>query len=178
MTYSGLIPACAGKTENQGFSLECQWAHPRVCGENSGWTCAWLGPPGSSPRVRGKRRRVEIAGHGRGLIPACAGKTIGGLTGGESVGAHPRVCGENCFLWALKTFFLGSSPRVRGKLRQEYGRLPDTGLIPACAGKTGVSSKLRRERSAHPRVCGENVGHCVAGCIGVGSSPRVRGKQD
>ena len=32
--------------------------------------------PGSSPRVRGKRR-VELVGVGvEGLIPACAGKTV------------------------------------------------------------------------------------------------------
>ena len=49
-----LIPACAGKT-NKGKAPELQRrAHPRVCGENEGFTGEVVGVSGSSPRVRGK----------------------------------------------------------------------------------------------------------------------------
>ena len=51
------------------------------------------------------------------------------------------------------------------------------GLIPACAGKTMLRGKQLQERSAHPRVCGENqrLGLTIGGKDG--SSPRVRGKR-
>ena len=72
-----LIPACAGKTPPRGASFRPSGAHPRVCGENHGKAensydpglipaCAGKTTPsratisliaGSSPRVRGKRRR-------------------------------------------------------------------------------------------------------------------------
>ena len=71
----GLIPACAGKTSPNRAGMSQPWAHPRVCGEN--WANAGKTVPfeGSSPRVRGKRRRVDWGLGCRGLIPACAGKT-------------------------------------------------------------------------------------------------------
>ena len=91
----GLIPACAGKTCSAAAASSSWQAHPRVCGENA------CDPPsrgrggGSSPRVRGKQRGRPRQGDQPGLIPACAGKTLG-LGGPRGrVWAHPRVCGEN-----------------------------------------------------------------------------------
>ena len=50
-------------------------AHPRVCGENTEVDISATSAAGSSPRVRGKQRVIELhPGVGR-LIPACAGKT-------------------------------------------------------------------------------------------------------
>ena len=71
----------------------------------------------------------------------------------------------------------GSSPRVRGK--QGAGRLvvEDDGLIPACAGKTTWGEAQARYRTAHPRVCGENVLGTPTKPSDRGSSPRVRGKR-
>ena len=90
-----LIPACAGKTQLSGKSGPRQWAHPRVCGENSPGPSSPRQNDGSSPRVRGKQvERVERGG-GCGLIPACAGKTFAGKVVNSHAGAHPRVCGEN-----------------------------------------------------------------------------------
>ena len=72
----GLIPACAGKTP---FRLGVRGrlrAHPRVCGENHMVFVGWWAVNGSSPRVRGKRLALCRPWCGRGLIPACAGKTL------------------------------------------------------------------------------------------------------
>ena len=52
----------------------------------------------------------------------------------------------------------------------------DTGLIPACAGKTLRSDSYRVIPRAHPRVCGENEIIREAMADRGGSSPRVRGK--
>ena len=67
------------------------------------------------------------------------------------------MCGEN---WNLVKDILtgaGSSPRVRGKLAGSVVPIQDTGLIPACAGKTCVRRLVIGGPEAHPRVCGENL---------------------
>ena len=93
--HTGLIPACAGKTNILVILLADPTAHPRVCGENQRYAVAFDWIAGSSPRVRGKHaKRVERVPRG-GLIPACAGKTCRyGLILSKRK-AHPRVCGEN-----------------------------------------------------------------------------------
>ena len=75
----GLIPACAGKTLSAVVTVGQRWAHPRVCGENPDVELPFIYMLGSSPRVRGKPVRVLHADGGRGLIPACAGKTLNDL---------------------------------------------------------------------------------------------------
>ena len=171
-----LIPACAGKTSSCGASC-CPWAaHPRVCGENRHTNAESRSDGGSSPRVRGKphhglRVRLPV-----GLIPACAGKTGGGLGGAGPHGAHPRVCGENTLVESGSTLRRGSSPRVRGKLGLTQTKVSARRLIPACAGKTSRSRGSACPGSAHPRVCGENDRAAPLDDEGKGSSPRVRGK--
>ena len=111
----GLIPACAGKTDDVHGALDETRAHPRVCGENFEDRQPTSYMPGSSPRVRGKLKSVEVWHVAAGLIPACAGKTTPRHATPQPVSAHPRVCGEN---WCLKhagELVPGSSPRVRGK---------------------------------------------------------------
>ena len=71
----GLIPACAGKTVRRKFASATVRAHPRVCGENVEQAVSHRGTPGSSPRVRGKRRLDRRGCLRARLIPACAGKT-------------------------------------------------------------------------------------------------------
>ena len=77
--FPGLIPACAGKTLSAVVTVGQRWAHPRVCGENPDVELPFIYMLGSSPRVRGKPVRVLHADGGRGLIPACAGKTLNDL---------------------------------------------------------------------------------------------------
>ena len=71
----GLIPACAGKTDVFSILHLGLPAHPRVCGENGKrWELSRLFG-GSSPRVRGKHKRIRLQSRACRLIPACAGKT-------------------------------------------------------------------------------------------------------
>ena len=72
---AGLIPACAGKTNRIASLVSNLPAHPRVCGENGIRRGKPTSPPGSSPRVRGKRLDGLQVDAADGLIPACAGKT-------------------------------------------------------------------------------------------------------
>ena len=173
---AGLIPACAGKTFSSQIERPGGGAHPRVCGENPITWNKWRIIPGSSPRVRGKRRHSGDRGLPVRLIPACAGKTSCRGSSSRCSGAHPRVCGENNTTMFTALGRLGSSPRVRGKLPAPRVHVPAPGLIPACAGKTPTTSPSSDTERAHPRVCGENA--CVTQCARMnrGSSPRVRGK--
>ena len=152
----GLIPACAGKTLSANATVPLS--------------------KGSSPRVRGKQGPTWKTVQTRGLIPACAGKT-------ERLGsyfdlnrAHPRVCGENLLATRLARVILGSSPRVRGKLRSFPACRCAGRLIPACAGKTSLGPQSESRQPAHPRVCGENARVSPRRSQIRGSSPRVRGK--
>ena len=173
---AGLIPACAGKTFPQRAEARSQWAHPRVCGENERVCGIHRRAEGSSPRVRGKRRTARISAYRRGLIPACAGKTVASARICSVKGAHPRVCGENEHFIRQKTVQLGSSPRVRGKPQKASPAVDTAGLIPACAGKTQDRYSLCSRQQAHPRVCGENSISLMLSTVLWISSPRVRGK--
>ena len=174
----GLIPACAGKTGRRTSRRSRTTAHPRVCGENDTMSPGEYTRAGSSPRVRGKRRHSGDRGLPVRLIPACAGKT--GFGGGRSRRwrAHPRVCGENAAGVYLMYRRRGSSPRVRGKRAGGGARGGACGLIPACAGKTLRSWWTCTTRTAHPRVCGENLDADLESVSPQGSSPRVRGKRE
>ena len=151
-------------------------AHPRVCGENVSEIRAVIFRPGSSPRVRGKRRNQTEHVLYRGLIPACAGKTSSCRSAAMPRRAHPRVCGENSPSPNHLKKMEGSSPRVRGKLAREIERVRKQRLIPACAGKTVGVCLGCPPGPAHPRVCGENSWSLAWSSPWLGSSPRVRGK--
>ena len=71
---------------------------------------------------------------------------------------------------------LGSSPRVRGRLR--FRQQPDglLGLIPACAGQTHRRTIGQPPKRAHPRVCGADELPRPVSFACAGSSPRVRGR--
>ena len=172
-----LIPACAGKTRDSEFGWVWNWAHPRVCGENLETSESADETTGSSPRVRGKPVESLHKSLHRGLIPACAGKTIRACWEPLQDWAHPRVCGENPSAAFSKRSFSGSSPRVRGKHPAHGRNFRCLGLIPACAGKTMDSIASQTEMRAHPRVCGENDLSGARGSPATGSSPRVRGKR-
>ena len=119
-----LIPACAGKTRRCSWRAGPTGAHPRVCGENNDVEDAHSSSPGSSPRVRGKRRVGRGWWRWRRLIPACAGKTIPWRAMQKGDRAHPRVCGENTASRCGMSSVAGSSPRVRGKHeRAVFGHL-------------------------------------------------------
>ena len=110
-----IIPAHAGQTHSSPF-LSLSFAdHPRACGANGTVNGVNQRQHGSSPRMRGKRRRHgRISGRPR-IIPAHAGQTRGGGLSFISVPDHPRACGANAMLRYRCSFRCGSSPRMRGK---------------------------------------------------------------
>ena len=74
---TGIIPACAGNT-SQGWNRRYpERDHPRVCGEHTLTEAGDRISQGSSPRVRGTPPTREEKLGENGIIPACAGNTIG-----------------------------------------------------------------------------------------------------
>ena len=112
-----LIPAWAGKTPGAARRWMEPTAHPRVGGENPGYTPGRDIYHGSSPRGRGKLSSSRLTRTAVWLIPAWAGKTR----------SRRRR-------WSSSR---GSSPRGRGKQGCLVGDALANRLIPAWAGKTG-----------------------------------------
>ena len=92
-------------------------------------------PLRSPPRMRGKvpvccpeHRKVRIT-------PAYAGKRM--LVGEypKPLWDHPRVCGEKFLKQVESLSYLGSPPRMRGKVHLTAYFFIIWGITPACAGK-------------------------------------------
>ena len=144
MPDMGLIPARAGKTGTCVSLRSPAWAHPRAGGENTAAAALTFGTTGSSPRGRGKQRRLFRAPLPRRLIPARAGKTDAANDEGVCWPAHPRAGGENVKVRVLTPYEGGSSPRGRGKQKADAEALKQFRLIPARAGKTAVGFRRKR----------------------------------
>ena len=151
--------------------------HPRACGANeAGWTVHPI-EGGSSPRMRGKRRRGASGGEHDRIIPAHAGQTTVTLRVIMRPPDHPRACGANSGLNTSSTVITGSSPRMRGK---RFGCSCLTvwrRIIPAHAGQTKIVLLNFINRADHPRACGANAHKGIKLTGGNGSSPRMRGKR-
>ena len=190
------IPACTGKSSDGSFRVGGQdgssprvrgtggskrttrsrrTVHPRVCGEQHARVARRGSVCGSSPRVRGtggaKAGRLSLPR----FIPACAGNSPKSIRRTRGPPVHPRVCGEQMIINANTLDGLGSSPRVRGTDRGGAELGHRRRFIPACAGNRSRSSRARRFRSVHPRVCGEQDSGAKYWPLPYGSSPRVRG---
>ena len=85
--------------------------------------------------------------------------------------------GENLTYGLYPSISAGSSPRGRGKLNAVPDAGDDLRLIPAWAGKTIVAVMRIVSSPAHPRVGGENSAKMPTDDVGMGSSPRGRGKR-
>ena len=71
--------------------------------------------PGSPPRMRGKLAALNAVYPYQGITPAYAGKTWPMNIPAEVRWDHPRVCGENLFIFLAALGNGGSPPRMRGK---------------------------------------------------------------
>ena len=133
---SGSSPRVRGALCSTGRLTISARDHPRVCGEHAMCSDASGARVGSSPRVRGARSYVESRNSPVGIIPACAGSTVGLRSLTRSRWDHPRVCGEHQHDQGGYKRQGGSSPRVRGAPVRRRSRGPAGGIIPACAGST------------------------------------------
>ena len=133
----GITPACAGKS-----CIRCTFRTVST---------------GSPPRVRGKVRAGCPAGLPDRITPACAGKSSTRAKTALTRRDHPRVCGEKFAQIHGLDFGTGSPPRVRGKAASACLTSFQTGITPACAGKSRGQSRNCTNAKDHPRVCGEKT---------------------
>ena len=150
--------------------------HPRGCGEKVRTWILCLRQKGSSPRVRGKDVSIWPIFPKNGIIPAGAGKSRALAQARLQLMDHPRGCGEKRAMAMAGKGTLGSSPRVRGKAHLASSARRGMGIIPAGAGKRLWKKYHPRDRRDHPRGCGEKPTVSISNPSGIGSSPRVRGK--
>ena len=131
-----IIPADAGSTSTWWCS-DCPGRdHPRGCGEHGSGQMIDAAAMGSSPRMRGARSAPSHAHPTPGIIPADAGSTpLRRMAPGPDQD-HPRGCGEHSMSRPPFDPFQGSSPRMRGSLRDDQKAKAQNGIIPADAGST------------------------------------------
>ena len=130
---------------------------------------------GSSPRMRGIRKRARLHPLRLWFIPADAGNTMTRLTSLKAWTVHPRGCGEYCTGRAWCDFVSGSSPRMRGIRVRNPNHWRVRRFIPADAGNTVHAKKRHEAQSVHPRGCGEYIHLIGVDAPFGGSSPRMRG---
>ncbi len=172
----GSIPARAGKAAVWATASRVRRVHPRACGESVQSKLKDMDDDGPSPRVRGKPAQRHRGSVVIRSIPARAGKASGRNTTTGACRVHPRACGESWRIPPVRGGHGGPSPRVRGKLSIDLEEDVHDGSIPARAGK---ASRMRfgvRSPTVHPRACGESLVCSRWMQIGMGPSPRVRGK--
>ena len=174
-SLSGIIPACAGSTSWETLRRSSIRDHPRMCGEHSVKHNAKGNDQGSSPHVRGARRRQQDHPGSQGIIPACAGSTSRPPDLHTVPRDHPRMCGEHPLVTSSASPSAGSSPHVRGARRRQQDHPGSQGIIPACAGSTPMSPTGRGAMWDHPRMCGEHSRPMKSRSNCGGSSPHVRG---
>ena len=146
--------------------------------------------------MRGKRPTRSLSAKPTRIIPAHAGQTIElvaqsgrsadhpracGANRLISVAAacradHPRACGANWIMMSMLLWIVGSSPRMRGKLRVVVLAGLVERIIPAHAGQTDGHGVEPWSRSDHPRACGATDHGRFEVAHRAGSSPRMRGK--
>ena len=131
---------------------------------------------GSPPRVRGKGHCFLHLDFQKGTTPARAGKRRISIAATGSLKDHPRACGEKLTYILYLSDFVGSPPRVRGKVEDQSATADITGITPARAGKRWSKSGREEQYGDHPRACGEKWAIGALGLADEGSPPRVRGK--
>ena len=151
-----IIPAHAGQTNQATPDRSRRTDHPRACGANLRRSLRTARMCGSSPRMRGKLHHEQVRVAGSRIIPAHAGQTSARSSSSKEKSDHPRACGANRFIHGVNNTRSGSSPRMRGKLRQYARHKPMSGIIPAHAGQTIQRLIGMYVQQDHPRACGAN----------------------
>ena len=125
-------------------------------GEDASAISVAVCPPGSPPHARGRLIGSHPIRVGRGITPACAGKTDR-LPARTALRAdHPRMRGEDFMLASAQPLAAGSPPHARGRLHEHTELTLAERITPACAGKTRWRKARSPPKRDHPRMRGED----------------------
>ena len=133
-------------------------------------------PKGLSPRGRGKHFHQHPRETFAGSIPAWAGETGIYIDAISAAAVYPRVGGGNTNRPPRVRQMEGLSPRGRGKRMRRRLDHPTERSIPAWAGETFLYQRTDRAGLVYPRVGGGNSVNDIGFRLGLGLSPRGRGK--
>ena len=149
-----IIPARAGFTKGTVVTDPRSPDHPRSRGVYRSLALKLDAAFGSSPLARGLRLGGPVPPHGRRIIPARAGFTLGRRARQAFAADHPRSRGVyRCRAWSPSPT-PGSSPLARG-LRSRHLHRPGHGrIIPARAGFTMTDGRWPKCPRDHPRSRG------------------------
>ena len=86
--------------------------------------------------MRGKEVQGLLQDLVGGITPAYAGKRCSARTPTFRTWDHPRVCGEKTEEQKERAEYLGSPPRMRGKVEGAIKGCLCDGITPAYAGKS------------------------------------------
>ena len=150
--------------------------HPRVCGEKCRQGGTSIACNGSPPRMRGKGINQRDSRVAMRITPAYAGKRLLRQLRHITSRDHPRVCGEKVGPVGCVSGWLGSPPRMRGKVWHGVALADGHRITPAYAGKSCIYRSTTSISWDHPRVCGEKSFKTSTSCWSKGSPPRMRGK--
>ena len=148
-SHDGITPAYAGKRVSRSRAKTGEWDHPRVCGEKFWALVRAVMALGSPPRVRGKEWYLQGESPAPGITPAYAGKSCASAHGWFPDRDHPRVCGEKPWLTLPPWLWLGSPPRMRGKVQLQPWQPTALGITPAYAGKSMMLHHSIPDTAAH-----------------------------
>ena len=172
-----ITPAYAGKRHVCNAPCKGMGDHPRVCGEKDAEMAVLSQEMGSPPRMRGKAVMPSTRMSAARITPAYAGKSLRFLSSAHHIWDHPRVCGEKLSGCVWQQACAGSPPRMRGKVSQPHYSTGRGGITPAYAGKSPLRAVFWCRHRDHPRVCGEKRTQAHPAKTGLGSPPRMRGKE-
>ena len=172
---AGVIPARAGTTRRLPCIPWRRRGHPRSCGDHPFTPRFSIPQTGSSPLVRGPRIQPPDVSLVEGVIPARAGTTSPTCRSSRHRWGHPRSCGDHLQWSGIPAHLTGSSPLVRGPLREDGSVHGLIGVIPARAGTTLTGGSHGRPGRGHPRSCGDHPRSTAESARAAGSSPLVRG---
>ena len=174
--YDLITPACAGKSRHLPPALTLHRDHPRMRGEKERTTPVHGGDLGSPPHARGKEHGFTPHTSGKGITPACAGKSPLRQSSRGTSRDHPRMRGEKRATDRLWYCCQGSPPHARGKVPSGLAHSVLDGITPACAGKSCMAARDRAKAWDHPRMRGEKILAVHPSPGGMGSPPHARGK--
>ena len=127
--------------------------------------------------MRGKDLIDALVRRDLGITPAYAGKRSWPTSTRTPARDHPRVCGEKLQMQQSVLVAGGSPPRMRGKDLCDVICGQQSGITPACAGKSPDASPVSVDVWDHPRVCGEKCGSSCTASVRWRITPACAGKR-
>ena len=128
-------PAYAGKILHRYASVDHEWVHPRIRGEDHVQDQHQHCRRGSPPHTRGRSFFDVVGLFLSRFTPAYAGKICGQASCGGIWQVHPRIRGEDLSIRFNSTVHVGSPPHTRGRLKTTSTLKRYSRFTPAYAGK-------------------------------------------